>query len=71
MDSSSRVNRAVILHYARVSRCAVVENAILDKNVVVQEGATVGVDKDHDRARGFVVSSGGITVVGKGRTVPP
>ena len=71
VDSSSRVNRAVILHYAQVSRCAVVENAILDKNVVVQEGATVGVDKDHDRARGLVVSSGGITVVGKGRTVPP
>jgi glucose-1-phosphate adenylyltransferase len=71
VDSSSRVNRAVILHYARVSRCAVVENAILDKNVVVQDGATVGVDKDHDRARGFVVSSGGITVVRKGQMVPP
>ena len=70
VDSSARVNRAVILHYARVSRNAVVENAILDKNVVVQEGATVGVDKDHDRARGFAVSSGGITVVGKGQVVP-
>jgi glucose-1-phosphate adenylyltransferase len=70
VDSSSRVNRAVILHHSRVSRCAVVENAILDKNVVVQEGATVGVDKNHDRDRGFVVSSGGITVVGKGQVVP-
>ena len=70
VDSWSLVNRAVILHYAQVSRHAVVENAILDKNVVVQEGATVGVDKDHDRARGFAVSSGGITVVGKGQVVP-
>jgi glucose-1-phosphate adenylyltransferase len=42
----------------------------LDKNVVVEEGATVGVDKEHDRARGLVVSSGGITVVGKGQVVP-
>jgi hypothetical protein len=32
-------------------------------------GATVGVDKEHDQARGFVVSAGGITVVGKGRVV--
>ena len=64
------MNRAVILHNARVSRHAVVENAILDKNVVVAEGATVGVDKEHDRARGLVVSSGGITVVGKGQVVP-
>ena len=47
-----------------------VENAILDKHVVVAEGATVGVDKDHDRARGLVVSSCGVTVVGKGQVVP-
>ena len=71
VDSWSRVNRAVILHNSRVSRYAVVENAILDKNVLVLEGATVGVDKDHDRARGLVVSSGGITVVGKGQVVMP
>ena len=44
---------------------------ILDKNVVVTEGATIGVDKEHDRARGFVVSGGGITVVGKGQVVTP
>jgi glucose-1-phosphate adenylyltransferase len=61
----------VILHNARVSRYAVVENAILDKNVVVMEGATLGVDKEHDRARGFVVSGGGVTVVGKGQVVTP
>lgn len=69
VDSRSRVNRAVILHNLRVGRHAVVENAILDKHVLVAEGATVGVDKDHDKARGFVVSSGDITVVGKGQQV--
>jgi glucose-1-phosphate adenylyltransferase len=71
VDSWSRVDRAVMLHNSRVSRRAVVANAILDKNVVVLEGATVGVDKQHDLARGFVVSSGGITVVGKGQVVTP
>jgi len=70
VDSRSRVSRSVILHDAQVGRRAVVENAILDKNVVVAEGATVGVDKEQDRARGLVVSSGGITVVGKGQFVP-
>jgi glucose-1-phosphate adenylyltransferase len=29
------------------------------------------VDKEHDRARGFMVSSGGVTVVGKGKVVTP
>jgi glucose-1-phosphate adenylyltransferase len=70
VDSWSRVSRAVILNHSRVGHHAVVENAILDKNVVVADGATVGVDKDHDRERGLTVSSGGITVVSKGQVVP-
>jgi glucose-1-phosphate adenylyltransferase len=71
VNSWSRVERAVVMHNTRIGRYAVVKNAILDKNVVVPEGAVVGVDKEHDRARGFVVSSGGITVVGKGQEVTP
>jgi glucose-1-phosphate adenylyltransferase len=71
INSWARVERAVLLHNTCIGRHAVVENAILDKNVTVPDGAEVGVDKEHDKARGFVVSSGGITVVGKGQTVPP
>ncbi|HEY3877258.1 MAG TPA: glucose-1-phosphate adenylyltransferase [Trebonia sp.] len=67
----SRVNRAVLLHNSYVHRRAVVENAILDKDVAVLAGATVGVDKEHDRARGFAVSAGGVTVVTKGQVVTP
>jgi glucose-1-phosphate adenylyltransferase len=71
VNSWSRVERAVVLDNTRIGRHAIVENAILDKNVVVPEGAVIGVDKDHDRARGFEVSESGITVVGKGQTVGP
>jgi glucose-1-phosphate adenylyltransferase len=71
VDSRSRVNRAVILQNTHVHRGAVVENAILDKDVAVLAGATVGVDKEHDRARGFEVSTGGVTVVSKGQVVAP
>jgi glucose-1-phosphate adenylyltransferase len=67
----SRMNRAVILDNTRVGHHAVVENAILDKDVEVLAGATVGVDKEHDRARGFTVSAGGVTVVSKGQVVAP
>ncbi len=61
----------MILLNSRVSRHAIVRNAILDKNVTVQEGATVGVDRQRDRARSLVVSSGSIFVVGTGQVVPP
>jgi glucose-1-phosphate adenylyltransferase len=71
VDSWARVERSVILHNSRVGRHAVVEHAILDKNVMVLEGAAIGVDKEYDRARGFTVSAGGITVVGKGQVVEP
>jgi glucose-1-phosphate adenylyltransferase len=70
VNSWATVERSVIMHNTQISRRAVVRNAILDKNVVVPDGVTVGVDKDRDRARGFVVSAGGVTVVGKGQVVP-
>ena len=70
VNSWASIDRAVILHNTRVGRRAVIKDAIIDKNVTVPENAVIGVDKDHDRERGFVVSKGGITVVGKGQEIP-
>ncbi len=70
VHSWARVDRSVILDGAQIGRHAVVRDAILDKNVVVGEGVEVGVDKEQDRARGLVVSDGGVTIVGKGQDVP-
>ncbi|HUN33027.1 MAG TPA: glucose-1-phosphate adenylyltransferase [Trebonia sp.] len=70
VNSWARVEDSVILHNVEIGRRAVVQNAIIDKNVIVPPGAQVGVDKDHDLERGFVVSPGGITIVGKGQEVP-
>lgn len=63
------VERSVIMNNTVIGANAVVQNAIIDKDVVVPEGAQVGVDKDHDRERGFVVSDSGVTVVGKSQEV--
>jgi len=66
VHSWAEVERAVVMDGTHVGRNAVVRDAILDKNVLIGEGVEVGVDKDEDRARGLVVSEGGVTVVGKG-----
>ena len=63
---AAKISRSVLMHGVRVEPEALVRDAILDKNVVVPKGSTVGVDKDADRERGYVVSANGITVVGKG-----
>jgi glucose-1-phosphate adenylyltransferase len=56
------------MHGAHIGEGAIVRNAIVDKNVVVEPGGRLGVDVDADRKR-FVVSPGGIVVVGKGERV--
>jgi glucose-1-phosphate adenylyltransferase len=61
-----KVDHSVILNNVVIGRDAVVRRAILDKNVVVEPGARIGVDRDADIARGFSVSDSGVTVVGKG-----
>lgn len=65
VDKWSTVSESVLMEGSRVGRDAVVRRAILDKGVVIDDGVQVGVDLEHDRARGFHVSSGGVTVIGK------
>jgi len=68
VHSWATVDRSVLMEGVDVGRNAVVRNAILDKNVVVPEGAQIGVDLERDRER-FTVSGNGIVVVGKNQKV--
>ena len=62
----STITDSVVFDHVHVGQGARIHRAILDKNVVLADGATVGVDRERDLARGFTVTESGITVVGKG-----
>ena len=62
------VEGAVLMPGVRIGRNAVVRNAILDKNVIVPDGAQIGVDLTVDRER-YTVSPGGVVALGKGQIV--
>ncbi|MFT4211474.1 MAG: glucose-1-phosphate adenylyltransferase [Microbacterium sp.] len=61
----STVTDSVLFDRVRIGAGARIHRAIIDKNVVLVDGATVGVDRERDLARGFTVTDSGITVVGK------
>ena len=70
VHSFAEVCDSVLMHNVIIGRNAIVRRAIIDKNVVVPEGARIGVDADLDRSR-FTVSEGGIVVIGKDEKVFP
>ena len=64
VDSGALVEDSVILDNCVIGRDAKVRRAILDKNVRVHEGATLGYDLDKDRKFHHVTESGIVVVEG-------
>lgn len=69
VDKWAKVEESIVFPGCRIGRNAVVRRAILDKNVHVPDGVEIGVDPEHDKARGFFVEDG-VTVVPKSFPIP-
>jgi len=64
VQAGSYVEGSVLMDNVQIGRGAVVRKAILDKNVVVPDGAQIGVNPELDRQR-YSVSPSGVVVLGK------
>jgi glucose-1-phosphate adenylyltransferase len=68
LHSHALVEDSVLMDNVKVGRGAVVRRAIIDKNVMIPDGARIGFDLDYDRTR-FAVTRDGIVVIGKNEIV--
>lgn len=71
VNSRSLVTDSVLLDNVQIGRDCTIRKAILDKDVVVTDGASVGVSRERDLERGFTVTDSGLTVITKGLLVTP
>lgn len=65
VNSFAQVQDSILFEGVDIGRYAKIRRAIIDKGVHIPVGTEIGYDAEQDRARGFTVSEGGITVIAK------
>ena len=72
IERSARIVDSIIFNDAIIQSQAVIERSILDKNVVVGEGARIGIGEDYtpNRLRPDILDWG-VNLVGKNSQIPP
>jgi glucose-1-phosphate adenylyltransferase len=68
INSYADVSESVLMENVDIGRSCRIRRAIIDKDVKVPPGTTIGYDLKADRQR-FQVSPGGVVVIGKGTAV--
>jgi len=63
ISSYSSVAESVILPDVKIGRNCKIRRAIIDRGATIARGTEIGVDAEADRARGFRITSRGITLV--------
>ncbi|MFL5319557.1 MAG: glucose-1-phosphate adenylyltransferase [Myxococcaceae bacterium] len=65
VNSYSSIEGSILFENVQIGRRCKIKNAIIDKNVEVPPGTTIGYDLEQDKQR-FIVTSGGVVVIPKG-----
>ena len=65
VNSFAQVEESILFSGVDIGRRAKVRRAIIDKGVHIPAGIEIGYDHELDRARGFIVTENGVTVIAK------
>jgi glucose-1-phosphate adenylyltransferase len=65
VNSYAVVEDSILFDGVDVGRHSRVRRAIIDKDVRIPPGSTIGYDLEHDRQRGFIVTEQGVVVIAK------
>lgn len=71
INEFAEVDGAILFDNVEVGKHAKIRNAIIEKDVIIPEGVSIGYNREQDLQMGFTVSEGGITVIAKGEWIPP
>jgi glucose-1-phosphate adenylyltransferase len=65
VNSYAVVENSILFSSVDVGRHSRIRRAIIDKDVHIPPGTTIGFDLEHDRRRGFTVTDQGVVVIAK------
>ena len=65
VNSYAMVDSSILFENVTVGRHCHIRRAIIDKDVEIPQGTTIGHDLDYDRKRGFTVTENGVVVIAK------
>lgn len=71
VNSFAQISDSILFDRVEVGRNARIRRAIIDKDVRIPPGVSIGYDLELDRKRGFVISPEGVVVIGKEDAVDP
>lgn len=63
INSYSKITQSVVLPDVTVGRNCRLHKVIIDRGTVIEDGTSIGIDKDEDSRRGFRVTDNGVTLV--------
>jgi glucose-1-phosphate adenylyltransferase len=71
VERDAIVEQSVVFDDSSIEPGARVRKAIIDKECIIQSGASIGYDRASDVSRGFKISENGVVVIPKGTVVGP